>query len=243
MKISELLFRFRRVALFVIFFLGFWAPWERMGGAHPGSAWLWLAGTLAAAGLVSIATSTILVVALATLALFLAALVRTWAAAYLGSDVVHDRDLHAERVVAGGPYRYARNPLYLGTWLLTGALSILMPPGGALFALVAVTLLIAVLVLAEERKLTAERGEVYAAYRKRVPRFFPAIAPRIPADAQRPHWLQGFLGEIHLWGMAITYLIFADRYNVTILEQGVLISLGIALLARAIRRPSPPAAS
>lgn len=243
MKISEFLFRFRRLALSVIFSMAFWAPWERLGGAHPGSTWLWLAGTLAATGLVPIATSTILVVAMATLLLFMAAVVRTWAAAYLGSEVVHDRNLHSESVVAGGPYRYVRNPLYLGTGLPTAALAILMPPGGALFAVAAVTVLIVVWVLAEERNLIAERGEAYTAYLRQVPRFFPAMSPRIPAGAQQPHWLQGFLGEIHIWGMAITYLIFADRYNVTILEQGALISLGIAFLVRAIWRPSMPAAS
>ena len=227
----------------MIFFVAFWAPWERLGGAHPGSTWLWLAGTLAAMGFLPIATSTIAVIAVATLALLLAALVRTWAAAYLGSDVVQDKDLRSERVVADGPYRYVRNPLYLGTWLLTAALSILLPPGGALFALVTVTLLILAWVLAEERKLTIERGDVYTAYLKKVPRFFPAILPRIPAGVAQPHWLQGFLGEIHLWGMTITYLIFAHRYNVTILEQGVLISVGITFLVRAIWRPAIPASS
>jgi protein-S-isoprenylcysteine O-methyltransferase Ste14 len=240
MKIADFLFRFRRVALIVIFFVAFWAPWERLGGAHPGSAWLWLAGTLEAMGFFSIATSTIVVIVTATVALLLAASVRTWATSYLGTDVVYDRDLHSERVVADGPYRYVRNPLYLGTWLLTAALSILMPPGGALFALVAVTLLIVSWVTAEERNLTIERGEGYIAYLKKVPRFFPAIMPRIPAGTARPHWLQGFLGEIHLWGMAITYLIFAHRYNVTILEQGVLISVGVTFLIRAIWRPKIP---
>ncbi|MGO8721086.1 MAG: methyltransferase family protein [Acidobacteriaceae bacterium] len=240
MNPSEILFRLRRLALFVIAFIGFWAPWERLGGAHPGSTWLWLAGSLAAAGLLPIAASTILVVVIATLLLFLAALVRTWAAAYLGSDVVQDRALHSERVVASGPYRYVRNPLYLGMWLLTLALAILMPPGGALFTVAAVIVLIAVLVFTEERKLAAERGEIYAAYRRQVPRFFPAISPRIPAGAQQPHWWQGFLGEIHIWGMALTYLLFADRYNVIILEQGVLISIGVVFLVRAIWRPSIP---
>lgn len=238
MKFADYLFRFRLLILAGIFFVAFWAPWERMGGARPGSTWLWLAGTLAAMGFFPIATSTIVVIAVATTALLLAALVRTWAAAYLGSDVVQDREFHTERVVADGPYRYLRNPLYLGTWLLTAALSILMPPGGALFALVAVTLLILAWVRAEERKLTVERGGAYTAYLKKVPRFFPAILPRIPSGGARPHWRHGLLGEIHVWGMTITYIVFAHRYDVTGLEQGVLISVGIALLVRAIWRPS-----
>jgi protein-S-isoprenylcysteine O-methyltransferase Ste14 len=243
MKLADFLFRFRRIALIVVFFVAFWAPWERLAGAHPGSAWLWLAGTLQAMGFLPIATSTIVVIAVATFALWLAAMVRTWATAYLGSDVVYDKDLHSERVVADGPYRYVRNPLYLGTWLLTAALSVLMPPGGALFALVTVTLLIVAWVMAEERKLTIERGDAYTAYLKKVPRFLPAITPRIPAGTARPDWLQGFVGEIHLWGMAVTYLLFAHRYNVTILEQGVLISVGVTFLIRAIWRPAKPATS
>lgn len=243
MKLADFLFRFRRMALIAVFAVAFWAPWERMGGAHPGSTWLWLAGTLQTTGFFPIATSTIIVIATATLALLLAALVRTWASAYLGSDVVYDRDLHSERVVADGPYRYVRNPLYIGTWLLTAGISILMPPGGALFALVAVTLLIVAWVMAEERTLTIERGGAYTAYLKKVPRFFPAILPRLPSGAARPQWLQAVLVEIHLWGMTLTYLIFAHRYNVTILEQGVLISIGITFLMRAIWRPAIPANS
>jgi protein-S-isoprenylcysteine O-methyltransferase Ste14 len=238
MKLADSLFRFRRLALFIIFFVAFWAPWARLAGAHPGSTWLWLAGTLAANKILSIATATVLVVALATLAMFLAALLRTWAAAYLGSDVVHDRDLHSERVVADGPYRYVRNPLYLGMWLLTAALSILMPPSGALFALVAAVLLSLALVRAEESKLTAERGDAYLQYLKQVPRFLPSLVPKIPAGNARPRWLQGFLGEIHFWGMTLTYLLFAHRYDVTVLEQGVLVSIGIAFLVRAIWRPA-----
>ena len=109
--------------------------------------------------------------------------------------MVYDKDLHSERVVADGPYRFVRNPLYLGTWLLTAAISILMPPGGALFALVTVTLLIVAWVHAEEQKLTIERGDAYTAYLKKVPRFFPSIVPKIPSGAARPHWLQGFRGR------------------------------------------------
>jgi protein-S-isoprenylcysteine O-methyltransferase Ste14 len=237
-KFAGFLFRFRRMALVLVFAVAFWAPWERIGDAHPGSTWLWLAGSIQAMDLLPIASSTLVVIAVATLALLLAAVIRTWAAAYLGSDVVQDKDMHSDRVVADGPYRYVRNPLYIGSWLMTLALSILMPPGGALFALVAVTLLILALVSAEERKLAVEPGDAYAAYLKRVPRFFPAITPRIPAGKAQPSWLRGSLGEIHLWGMTATYLIFAHRYNVTILEQGVLISVGIVFLVGAMFRPA-----
>jgi protein-S-isoprenylcysteine O-methyltransferase Ste14 len=56
-----------------------------------------------------------------------AALVRTWASAYLHSSVVYDSTLHPDRLVADGPYRHLRNPLYLGTVLLNHAFFGLRP--------------------------------------------------------------------------------------------------------------------
>ena len=41
--------------------------------------------------------------------------------------------LGGEGVVADGPYRHMRNPLYLGAWVHTLALALLMPASGALF--------------------------------------------------------------------------------------------------------------
>jgi protein-S-isoprenylcysteine O-methyltransferase Ste14 len=49
----------------------------------------------------------------------LTALVRTWATAYLKVAVVQDHALHSEGLVADGPYRFVRNPLYLATILMS----------------------------------------------------------------------------------------------------------------------------
>ena len=240
MRPSEWLFRYRRSALILIFVCGFWAPLDRLQGAHPASTWLWLSGVLASQRTLSMATSTVLVMGLAILMALLAALLRTWAAAYLRSPAVQDSELHAEWVVADGPYRYVRNPLYVGLWLYTLAVAILMPPSGALFVVIAVTVLILLLIRTEERNLATERGEAYAAYVLIVPRFFPATSPRVPAGANQARWMQAFMGEVHTWGVVVTYLTFADRYNATILIQGVLISLGISMMLRAFLGPSVP---
>ena len=39
----------------------------------------------------------------------------------------------AGAVMAAGPYRYVRNPLYLGGWFMFAAISLLVTPSGALF--------------------------------------------------------------------------------------------------------------
>ena len=237
MKISVLLFRFRRWVLLAIILIGFWSPWERMGGAHPGSTWLYLAGLLARATTLPIAGAFIAVMAAAILCALLAALLRTWATAYLGRGVAHDAALHGERMVADGPYRYVRNPLYLGMWLNMLALAVLMPPGGALFTVAAVAALNGAKARAEECYLTAQCGERYREYRRRVPRFFCAPMPRVPTGGARPRWGDGLLGELYPWGVFVTYVLFASRYDATILEQGVLISFGISLVAQGMFRP------
>jgi len=234
MKISQVLFRLRLVWIVLIVALGFWAPLDRMGGQHVSSTWLVLAGLLARHHLLPIEEASIAVVALATLLALKAASLRTWAAAYLGSGVVMDAALHGERIVAAGPYRYVRNPLYLGDELHILALTILMPPGGAAFAVLASIALFAVLIHAEERHLLAEQGEVYRAYMRQVPRIVPRLFPRIAAGGQSPHWGQALLGEMYMWGVALTYAALGYRYNAMLLTQGVLIFFGISLLVRAL---------
>jgi hypothetical protein len=57
---------------------------------------------------------------------FLAALLRTWATAYLRADVVPDFSMHSEKHVADGPFRYGHHdvPAIIGEafiWLFGGA--------------------------------------------------------------------------------------------------------------------------
>ena len=55
------------------------------------------------------------------------ALLRVWGTAYLGTGTVNSLDMKAGSVVADGPYRYVRNPLYLGLWFMVAAMAFIMP--------------------------------------------------------------------------------------------------------------------
>ena len=55
---------------------------------------------------------------LASCLLVIAALVRTWASSYLNAQVVYASEVKTESLVADGPYRRVRNPLYFANILL-----------------------------------------------------------------------------------------------------------------------------
>jgi protein-S-isoprenylcysteine O-methyltransferase Ste14 len=76
------------------------------------------------------------------------------------------------RLVVTGPYRWSRNPDYLGQTLATAGLGLLLASGWVLIALVPALLLVRVGVIArEERYLERRFGEDYRAYRRRVRRW------------------------------------------------------------------------
>jgi protein-S-isoprenylcysteine O-methyltransferase Ste14 len=147
--------------------------------------------------------------AFAALLVVLAALIRTWAAAYLRSSVVHDGRLHTDALVASGPYRYVRNPLYIGVLLFGVGLGMLASRIGAIVIIGGVLVITLALIDEEERQLTAAQGESYAAYKRTVPRLVPSLTPRLPAASLAPRWGQAFAGEGMFWGFAFGMILFA----------------------------------
>jgi protein-S-isoprenylcysteine O-methyltransferase Ste14 len=145
----------------------------------------------------------------------LAVLIRTWASAYLDSERVHDPNLRTEGVVADGPYRHLRNPLYFGNLLLAVGIGLAASRLGMVLLLVAHVILLSRLIGREEAGLLATQGEAYRAYLAAVPRFWPSLRPRVPAGGLKPRWLQAFLGETFFWllfaGMAWFATTFTSR--------------------------------
>jgi protein-S-isoprenylcysteine O-methyltransferase Ste14 len=149
----------------------------------------------------------------ATLLVLGAALVRTWATAYLHSGVVHDRELHTEGLVADGPYRYTRNPLYFATILMSVGIGLFASRLGFVFLNVALYLFLRRLIGREEEELARERGEDYRAYLSAVPRFWPSLWPRVPASGAVPRFGQAIVGEVFFWGFAAATLAFALTFD------------------------------
>ncbi|MGA7960205.1 MAG: isoprenylcysteine carboxylmethyltransferase family protein, partial [Candidatus Acidiferrales bacterium] len=112
----------------------------------------------------------------------LTALLRTWATAYLRTDVVQDPNLRAETVLADGPYRHVRNPLYLGNILLATGMGLLASRAGFAFIVLGMFIFCLRLIGLEETNLAREQGGSYLEFCRRVPRLWPALRARVPAS-------------------------------------------------------------
>src|SRR5690348_6977856 len=73
------------------------------------------------------------VIVIGALLVFLSAAIRTWGAAYLRTTVVHDTSRHSEALVADGPFRYTRNPLYFGNLPMAIGIGVLASRSGFIF--------------------------------------------------------------------------------------------------------------
>jgi protein-S-isoprenylcysteine O-methyltransferase Ste14 len=140
---------------------------------------------------------------------FVAAFLRTWATAYLRTEIVHDAAQHSETLVADGPYRHVRNPLYLANLPLIAGVGLMANRLGWTVMVLGMWLFVYRLILREEEGLLATQGAAYRAYLHAVPRLWPAIAPRVARGNGRPRWGQAFGGEMFTWLIGLAVLCFA----------------------------------
>ena len=243
MRATNLEYRLRFPLHALIFVLGFWPFWEPWLGLTGKSTWLTLSAALARAGWLNFQTATIVLLVLGLMFAATGAWFRVWGSAYVGASVVKSPSMHGEALLADGPYRSTRNPLYLGTLLHTIGIALLMPPAGAIFAIAAIWIVQVRLALAEEPFLEARFGDAYREYMARVPRFLPAPRPQIASAGVAGRWGQACLGEIYFLGVVLTMLIFGWSFNATPLFQGLLISLGAGIIAQALLPKVPPQVS
>jgi protein-S-isoprenylcysteine O-methyltransferase Ste14 len=162
----------------------------------------------------------------------LAAAIRTWATAYIRPEVMVDGALHTHTVVAEGPYRFVRNPLYLGTNLLALGYSVMASRWGAVLLVAGVFLFNYRIILREERELTLAQGENYERFRRAVPRLWPSLRPWVVGSVtvgseRNPNWGAGLLGEMFFWGLALALLVFAITFNIRAYFLALGLSFGV----------------
>lgn len=217
MRASEIEFRARFWFIGGIFWLGFFCySFDKQNAGIALAQLLWR-HTIDLNSPSSYARPLHIVFAFAAFLCILCALIRTWAAAYLRSAVVHDHALHSEKLVADGPFRRVRNPLYLGGVLLAAGFGFLAARTGWFVMTFGLLLFYYRLIFREEAALTASQGESFRAYCSAVPRFFPALLPRVPSSGAKPRWGQAFAGEMFIWGFAAGIVAFAITLNQVIL--------------------------
>ena len=173
-----------------------------------------------------------------------AAGIRTWGAAYLRTEVVHDRVVHTERLVTDGPFRHVRNPLYVGSLLLATGMATLASRTGGVILILANLVIVLRLIGREEAALAQSHGEAYRAFQKAVPMLWPSLRPCLPASRMQSEWPQAFLGQAWIWCFAVNGFLFAWWLNVTLYYTFLWSSLGayflmLMVLKRLRGRSSP----
>jgi protein-S-isoprenylcysteine O-methyltransferase Ste14 len=143
-------------------------------------------------------------------------------------------EMRAGRIVAAGPYRYVRNPLYVGLWFMVAAMAFLMPVTGAVFAMVLISVFLLRLIFAEESFLLAQTGEPYKIYLQKVPRLIPRLHSRVESAGGRPHWLRAGLAELTPIGVFVALAFLSWNYDTRLVIRAILISFGVSLVVRAL---------
>jgi protein-S-isoprenylcysteine O-methyltransferase Ste14 len=232
MRASDFEFRHRFWVVFLIFLLAFECySFERMSTVE------WLVRALGLSGpgqrAFPSAPEAHVIFALGAAIVGLGAVVRTWGTAYLKTGVVEDSVVHSDRLVADGPCRYLRNPLYFGNMLLVVGFSTMVPPVGCVLLIGGMGLYVLQLVGREESFLLDKQGEAYRAYLERVPRLWPSLRPRVPAGGTTPCWGQAWMGEMMMWAFFLGSTYFAFTFDMKVFE---IVVVGGFLLSRVIRR-------
>jgi protein-S-isoprenylcysteine O-methyltransferase Ste14 len=244
MRATNIEFRLRMWIMIVLIFAGFWAPWSSaLGLEHKTTALGWLALELARTGLLPFSSAAPAVVVAGALAAGLGAGLRVWGTAYLGYATVHDKDMQGSAMMADGPYRFLRNPLYLGGWFMVVAICLLMPAAGAPVSLVLMSIFFLRLILAEEAFLADRMGQPYLDYTQAVPRLLPRPGRALPAAHHKPNWPIALITEVNPIGVFFAFAFLSWNYDVRLMMKGIVISFGLAMILRGIFLSSKPSIS
>jgi protein-S-isoprenylcysteine O-methyltransferase Ste14 len=212
MQATTFEFRNRWWVIFSIFFVAFFAYF--IDPKNSGVAIVdWFAKRF---GMTATDNAYRVVFALGAVLLALTAFLRTWGTSYLQPEVMRDSRVHTEKLLADGPYRYVRNPLYLGNILMAVGMGLMASRTGFLLLAIGMTVFVIRLLLREEAELMRDQGEPYRRYCAAVPRLVPSLTPRVLSGNSAPQWKQGFRAELMYWLLTLAVAAFAVTLNVKV---------------------------
>jgi protein-S-isoprenylcysteine O-methyltransferase Ste14 len=135
-------------------------------------------------------------------------LIRIWAAGHLQKEKI---------LTTGGPYRFIRNPLYLGSFLIAIGFGLISGSIWVWILIVAYFVLVYIPVIKYEESILQEKFQEYAAYAGKVPAFYPTFSPNPTASTQfsfrqawRNHEYNAVLGIIAVY---ITLIFVSSRFS------------------------------
>jgi protein-S-isoprenylcysteine O-methyltransferase Ste14 len=155
--------------------------------------------------------------ALLVLAVLLAATcwaLRTWGSAYLRPATVWSPDALDDRLIVAGPFRFVRNPLYLGNVLLALGMSLYATPLGAILVIIGNVAVVLGLMSVEEALMRERYGAAFAAYRAAVPALWWRITPWHggPSGEVRPSYRPALRSELFSAAFVAVTIAIAVRY-------------------------------
>ncbi len=102
-------------------------------------------------------------------------LIRIWAAGHLQKEKI---------LTTGGPYRFIRNPLYLGSFLIAIGFGLITGSIWVWVLILAYFVLVYIPVIKYEEMILREKFQEYSAYADKVPAFYPGFSPYSPSTTQ-----------------------------------------------------------
>lgn len=166
---------------------------------------------------------------------------RLWGSSYLSANVVWHRDALQNALFVDGPFRYVRNPLYLGNDLQAVGIGILAPPIGWGIIVAGNLIFTAALAAHEAAEMQVRYGSTYDAYRRSVPAIVPRLSPARVAGSVtgHPSLRTGIRAELLTAGLAIGMIAVAIDGESALPLFGA-IWFGCWLLQMLVRRGAPP---
>jgi protein-S-isoprenylcysteine O-methyltransferase Ste14 len=137
---------------------------------------------------------------------------RVWGSSYLRAGVVWDANARSDTLLIAGPFRYVRNPLYLGNGFLAVGVGLMAPVAGCAFIII--TNLLFVIALARHEEVILERayGERFRKYAAQVPSLIPRLTPVAAQGGAQPSLVQGLLAEVFTGALLLgIVLAFVDK--------------------------------